>query len=215
VPAGSNDGIEVPAGTTLNVIAEPPAFDGAQSHLVVGAHLDTVPDSPGANDNASGVAIMLELARLARADPPPLPVVFVAFGAEERRRQGRGASVYALGSRAYLRALPGREQESVRGALVLDTVGAGSRIDVLGSNGAMARAVLATAGRLGVPARRSTTRFYSDDVAFLDAGIDVAWLWAGEHPTLHTPRDTVGVIDPAELARVGSVAWATLRSVGP
>ena len=54
----------VPAGRTPNVIASPPGFDDEAPHRIVGAHLDTVPQAPGAEDNASGVAVMLELARV-------------------------------------------------------------------------------------------------------------------------------------------------------
>lgn len=51
--------------------------------LVIGAHYDSVSDSPGANDNASGVAVLLELARLHAASPSPTTVRFVAFVNEE------------------------------------------------------------------------------------------------------------------------------------
>jgi hypothetical protein len=51
--------------------------------LVIGAHYDSVDDSPGANDNASGVAVMLELARLHAMSAPGVTVRFVAFVNEE------------------------------------------------------------------------------------------------------------------------------------
>src|SRR5713101_6618934 len=50
--------------------------------IVVGAHYDTVPDSPGADDNASGVAVLLELAGMLAGEG--LPIRFVAFANEER-----------------------------------------------------------------------------------------------------------------------------------
>ncbi|HVL32255.1 MAG TPA: M28 family peptidase, partial [Actinomycetota bacterium] len=106
VPAGTNDGIAVAAGASVNVVAEPRAFDATRPFVVVGGHLDTVPDSPGANDNASGIAVLLELARIAAVQPPAVPVVFVAFTAEERRRTGPGSSTYARGSAAYLDSIP-------------------------------------------------------------------------------------------------------------
>ncbi|MEW6117832.1 MAG: M28 family peptidase [Nitrospirota bacterium] len=51
--------------------------------LVIGAHYDTVADTPGADDNASGVAGLLELARLTARNPLPRTVRFVAFTLEE------------------------------------------------------------------------------------------------------------------------------------
>ena len=75
-------------GESANVVALPPrpGFDPARDrHLLIGAHYDTVPGSPGANDNASGVAVLLEIARqqleccearflIDQIDLPDLPV---------------------------------------------------------------------------------------------------------------------------------------------
>ena len=82
----NNNGELVPS---LSVAAELPG----SSLLIVGAQLDSVERSPGANDNASGVAVMLELARVLAARPP-LGVRFIAFDAEEVGR---------FGSKAYVR----------------------------------------------------------------------------------------------------------------
>ncbi|ESA33548.1 peptidase m28 [Leptolyngbya sp. Heron Island J] len=70
----------------------------ALSPVVVGAHYDTVPGCPGADDNATGVAVLLELARQFACLPPRRPVRLVAFDLEE----------YGLvGSRAYVKSLKG------------------------------------------------------------------------------------------------------------
>jgi acetylornithine deacetylase/succinyl-diaminopimelate desuccinylase-like protein len=52
--------------------------------ILVGAHFDAAPATPGADDNASGVAVLLELARHFAADPAPSPLWLVAFDLEER-----------------------------------------------------------------------------------------------------------------------------------
>lgn len=95
--------------------AEPIAFDhqnreyynfclklpGRQSlaPIVIGAHYDTVPGSPGADDNATGIAVLLELARHFSHQPSRRPLHLVAFDLEE----------YGLwGSRAYVEALRGQ-----------------------------------------------------------------------------------------------------------
>jgi hypothetical protein len=76
----------------------------------------------------------------------------------------------------------------------------------------MVRSVLAEAERLRIPASlMHVDVYFSDDTPFRDAGVPVAWLWAGNNPTLHTMRDTIAVIQPSELARVGRLAWETLR----
>jgi len=71
--------------------------------LLIGAHYDTVPGSPGADDNASGVAALLELARLFAVVEPAMTVRFVAFVNEEPphfRTRTQGSAVYARAARA-------------------------------------------------------------------------------------------------------------------
>ena len=100
VPGGNSWGVAVTAGTSQNVIATPPGFDPRQPHLVVGAHLDTVPQAPGAEDNASGVGVVLAVAEALQERRTRLPVMLVAFGAEEPR--GDTDADHHYGSRAYV-----------------------------------------------------------------------------------------------------------------
>lgn len=67
----------------LNVVATLPGTRTPDEVVVIGAHFDTVFGSPGADDNASGVAGMLEIARVFAAHPQPATLVFVAFDVEE------------------------------------------------------------------------------------------------------------------------------------
>lgn len=67
--------------TYRNVLAE--LGPDTPERIVVGAHYDTAGDQPGADDNASGVAGLLELARLLAASPPPLRVELAAYTLEE------------------------------------------------------------------------------------------------------------------------------------
>jgi hypothetical protein len=66
-----------------NVLARAPTAAGASAYYLVGAHYDTVPGTPGADDNASAVAVMLELARRLRHERVKAPVLFAAFTLEE------------------------------------------------------------------------------------------------------------------------------------
>jgi len=212
VPAGVSWGVPVEAGSTFNVIAEPIAFDAASPHLIVGAHLDTVPQSPGANDNASGVAVLLELARLAASEPPAVPVVFIAFAAEEPRGPGDGDHHY--GSRAYVALL---ERAAPLAMMSLDRVGIGRRIRVCsGGRGPdiLARFIRARAeaARVEVDACRNRA---SDHWSFEKAGFKGARLLGADDPAYHTPRDLPGVVRPVQLLRVASLAWETLRAIRP
>jgi Zn-dependent M28 family amino/carboxypeptidase len=80
-----------------------------KSILVIGAHYDTVPDSPGADDNASGIAVLLELAAQLRKSAPPETIRFVAFANEEHCAMPESD----MGSYHYARECKKREQ-SVR-----------------------------------------------------------------------------------------------------
>jgi hypothetical protein len=74
---------EVEGRRVANIEAERRGSRRPDRVLVIGAHYDSVADSPGANDNASGVAVILELARLNATLAPPVTVRFVAFVNEE------------------------------------------------------------------------------------------------------------------------------------
>ena len=75
------DAYEVSGRTYRNIIAEREGSD--RRVVVIGAHYDTAPGTPGADDNASGVAVLLELARILRNFAPALTLRWVAFTLEE------------------------------------------------------------------------------------------------------------------------------------
>jgi len=74
---------QIAAGRFRNVIARREGTDPERGAIVIGAHYDAYPGSPGANDNASGVAVLLELARTLQPGPPRQTQYFVAFSTEE------------------------------------------------------------------------------------------------------------------------------------
>jgi Zn-dependent M28 family amino/carboxypeptidase len=101
-----------------NVLATFPSSVGASAYYVVGAHYDTVPETPGADDNASAVAVMLELAARLRQSDLKIHVVFAAFALEEPPASSTGHQ----GSRVFVNACRDNG-ERVIGAIVLEMVG--------------------------------------------------------------------------------------------
>lgn len=98
----------------------------AREVVLLGAHYDTVSTTPGADDNASAVAVLIEAARLLREHRPRRTMRFVAFAAEEPpyfHSGDMGSQQHALGCR--------KRGEQVRGMLCLEMVGYFS--DVTGS----------------------------------------------------------------------------------
>jgi hypothetical protein len=87
-------------------------------YYILGAHYDTVAGTPGADDNASGVAVLLEVARLARNLAPPRPWAFIGFACEEPP----AFFTPYMGSRVY--AKQARKQgDKILGMLCLEMVG--------------------------------------------------------------------------------------------
>jgi aminopeptidase YwaD len=102
--------------TYRNVIGTRPASNPSPESdvpLIVAAHYDTVRGSPGADDNASALAVLLEAARRLRSVPLSREVRFIAFSLEEED---------LLGSLAYVSSLKEAGNE-IKGAIVLECVG--------------------------------------------------------------------------------------------
>jgi hypothetical protein len=101
-----------------NLQAEIAGAAAAEEIVLIGAHYDSVPGSPGANDNASGVAVLLEMARLLANARPARTIRFVAFVNEEPplfKSRYMGSRVYARQSR--------QQQEAIAAMISLETIG--------------------------------------------------------------------------------------------
>ena len=107
------DGAEV-----ANLVAELPGSRRADEIVVLGAHYDTVWCTPGADDNASAVAVLLEVARLMRGCQPQRTVRFVAFPCEEQPHFSLGD----MGSQRYARFCR-EKNERIVGMCCLEMVG--------------------------------------------------------------------------------------------
>jgi Zn-dependent M28 family amino/carboxypeptidase len=101
-----------------NLVAELPGGNRKDEVVIVGAHYDTVESTPGADDNASGVAVLIEVARMMRQFRPARTVRFVGFACEEPPHFYTGE----MGSQVYARLCRSRG-ERIRGMLCLEMVG--------------------------------------------------------------------------------------------
>jgi Zn-dependent M28 family amino/carboxypeptidase len=96
----------------VNIFAQRQGTDAKAGSILVGAHYDTVSVSPGADDNATGVAVVLEVARLLGSRPTPRTLQLALFDREE---------LGLLGSRAFV--ADEKHLENLQGAIVMDMVG--------------------------------------------------------------------------------------------
>jgi hypothetical protein len=198
-----------------NVIGVLPGADEAfkDQSAVLAAHLDHLgtgwPDvhagdegqvHPGADDNASGIAVMLELARvLAAGERPPRTILFIAFTGEEAGR---------LGSKYYA-AHPIRPLAKTEGVVNLDTVGrlGTQKVTVLGTGTATEWQHIFRGASFvtGVESRSVPESLESSDqVSFTEQNVPAVQIFTAAHADYHRPTDTADRIDVAGLAKVAA-----------
>ncbi|HEY6010129.1 MAG TPA: M20/M25/M40 family metallo-hydrolase, partial [Nitrospirota bacterium] len=178
-------------------------YDGQGLGLPGGSAKDSGKIHPGADDNASGVAVLTELARFFASGPrPDRTIVFIAFSGEEAGRLG--SKFYTANGKHY----PASE---CIGMVNLDTVGRlGKRkLLVLGSSSAkewphiFRGAGFVTGVEIDLVSEDLDS---SDQKSFNEAGVPAVQLFSGPHLDYHRPGDTVEKIDPDGLVKVASVA---------
>jgi membrane-associated protease RseP (regulator of RpoE activity) len=211
---------------TANVLGFLPGRDPALAAecVVVGAHFDHLglggeaslaPDQlgvvhPGADDNASGTAAMLQIARAMLREPegPRRTVLFAAFSAEE---------LGLLGSSHLVRSPPAAcPVERMQLMVNLDMVGRPSKGKVYVDGGSTARGLrdrVAALARRGPPGRIEVAPGAgdgygpSDHTSFYARGVPVLFFFTGAHADYHRPSDTADKIDAEGLAEVARLAW--------
>ncbi|WP_139489427.1 M28 family peptidase [Brevibacillus dissolubilis] len=196
---------------SYNVIAKlaPNSTSNLNEIVIAGAHHDSVPNGPGANDDASGTATVIELARVMALTTRDTEVRFCTFGSEE---------LGILGSNAYVNTLTTDEISRTIGEFQLDMVGspnAGSLImytvdgykNVVTDLGATAAAKLYTVipyGKLG----------RSDHEPFYKKGIPAAlFIYAPVEPQYHTAQDTIANISKTRLSQTARIVGDSLYQI--
>jgi aminopeptidase YwaD len=202
-------------GTTRNVIAEVKGTHHPDEIIVIGGHLDTTPYLPGATDNASGSAVVMELARLYAQRGSKRTLRFVTWAGEEGG---------LLGSRHYMRMLKAKDKQErsapgfVKGrdkteleqhvcAICLDVVGmtvGHSSCHVHGPS-ELTAAMSILAAELGIPHDVTDSQYGSDHLPFAAANVPSLAMArkGGAALYMHTPQDDIDLLDPQHLGEVG------------
>jgi aminopeptidase YwaD len=188
--------------TSQNVVGRPPQDD---CQVIVGAHYDSVAAGPGANDNASGIAALLEIARVLNLRGQEEGVCFVAFGAEETS---------LFGSRHFVATLTSQGQPSPQAMVDLDMVGVGAEWQLTGSP-SLVEKIDQGAASLGLEPLPTEPSVDSDHTSFMDAGIPAVLIYRSEDPRQHTEFDRAEFVQPQlleEAAKLALLALADLPS---
>ncbi|HEY5133535.1 MAG TPA: M28 family peptidase [Candidatus Krumholzibacteriaceae bacterium] len=209
-------------GDTLHLVNIVARYRASSSkRILLGAHYDTRPRAdrdpdaanrakpiPGANDGASGVAVLLEIARLLDAAKPPVGVDLVFFDGEDYGEEGNTRD-YLFGSRRYAASLGGDRPIAV---VVIDMIGErDARIPVEGfseaASAALCGRIYGIAKALGVAnfVDSQGPSIIDDHLPFIQAGVPAIDLIDFDYPYWHTLADTPDKCAPASLAGVGSV----------
>lgn len=210
-PGGEYEGVAIEAGPSVNVIATRGDVRPGRPWLAVGAHLDTVAGAPGAEDNGSGVGVVLAVAEAIAERRTRLPVVLVAFGSEEPR--GPSDDDHHYGSRAYVASLTPAERRSLRGMVSLDRVGVGAALPIgSAAEPSPLRAELVRAAeRAGVATLVETGQKSSDHWSFVRDGLSGVRLGSTPYAAYHSPSDVPSVVDRDQLARTARTVMSWLR----
>ncbi len=158
---------------------------------------------PGADDNASGVAVMLEMAELlGKTLKPQRTIIFIAFTCEESG---------LLGSKYYVNNMKRFPAKKVIGVLNFDTVGrlGQNKVLVLSSNSAREwKFIFMGAGYVtGVESEMVTQELdASDQRSFIEAGVPGVQLFSGANEDYHKPSDTPDKIDGAGMVKIAMFA---------
>lgn len=146
-----------------------------QPSVLLGGHYDSVAGSPGANDNASGTAVVLDIARNLANTPLARQAWFVAFDGEEDGLHG---------SRAFVEAAEPQFLSRLKGMLNFDMVGVNNKLLVGGTDS------LTTLAQVANP-QVSTFggRGGSDHVPFAQKNVPVLFFYRGQEPNYHSPND--------------------------
>jgi len=189
--------------------------------ILIGAHYDSrlLADQdpgnvigspvPGANDGASGVAVLLELARTLPSHS--LPVWLVFFDAEDNG--GLDNRQWVMGSRAFVASLT----EKPQAAVIVDMVGDADLNLYIerNSDAALTSEIWGQAAVLGYGKYFIAAPKYAmldDHTPFLEAGIPAVDIIDFDYPYWHTTADTVDKVSAYSLHAVGATLWAWIAS---
>ena len=192
--------VELPS---WNVVAEKPGT--GDKVVVLGAHYDTVPNVPGANDNASGTAVLLTIAQELKQKSFPFSIRFIAFGSEE---------LGLLGSQAYVESLSAEERDQIIAMLNFDALGSGNNLIVLGNRDLTSLAVeLGTSQGIGVELSPGLRGGSSDHASFAQVGVPVVMFTSDDPSLIHTPQDRLESINPQLPGNAARLALDILDSL--
>jgi len=191
-----------------NVIGVRPASKNPATApvIIIGGHYDSVPAGPGANDNASGTAVTLELAHVLQNQYHQYEFRFIGFGGEE---------IGLVGSGEYVKNLSAEERKRVVAMINIDMVTVGSQLYIGGSPD-LTKLAFGAANEVGagdVQGLPADLNGASDHASFAQAGIPVLFLNRENDPNYHRAGDTTDKVLPDRLEQIGNIVIKVIDKI--
>lgn len=189
--------------TATNVIARPA---GGSCKVVAGGHYDTVGNTTGASDNASGTAVTVELARIQALRGNPEGACFIAFSGEEEG---------LIGSRYYVEHLTLEQRQAIRFMINLDMNAIGTPWWVVGWRDLLGPAI-EVAAKHGVTATRGQLAGAdSDHSSFIACKIPAVFLHKPDDRLIHSPEDRFERITAEPLGQSVRISLGLITDLQP
>jgi len=172
--------------------------------VVLGGHYDTVPEVSGANDNASGTAVLVTIAQMLEDVDLPFTLRIIPFRSEELR---------LLGSRSYVQSLSEEELANTKVMLNFDALATGNGVSVFGDEN-MTAMVSSIGNDIGVDVAvtRGLRGVSSDFASFREVGIPYLMFFGNDVSRIHSASDTIEFVQPEMLGGAAVAAVALLKS---
>lgn len=168
----------------------------AQPSVIIGAHYDSVVGSPGANDNASGTAVILAIARQFANTPLASKIWFISFDGEEDGLQG---------AKAFVNSVKPEFLDRLKGMLNFDMVGVNEQLAIDGSE------ALKSFAKMPAENPRSYLMGSSDHAWFKTKNVPILFFYRGMEPNYHKPTDQK--IEPRLIDATKDKAIAILKQI--
>jgi glutaminyl-peptide cyclotransferase len=210
---GISDGAET---SMKNILAS--FYPEKNSRILLCAHWDSRPHAdrdpdlskraepvPGANDGASGVAVLMVIAEIIAVTEPLMGVDIVLFDGEDGGEYGNNDS-WLLGSRHFAKSMPSAYRPDF--AILLDMIGdkdLSLTRDYYSVNSAplLWGKIVSHAASLGIPVSGKTLSVLDDHVPLIERGIRAVDLIDFDYPSWHTVADTPDKCSPESLEKIG------------
>lgn len=194
---------KIAEGETNNIIAKNKQYDSSKKDIIITAHYDTT-SFPGANDNASGVAVLMEIAKKIGVIKN-YNLVFVLFSGEEN---------LLLGSEYFVEHLSDVEKNNISAVINLDTLSGNAEPEITfaGQSYTEAYYLFEEVFKNFFPVNLNPPYSSGDEIHFEKAGIPALSI-GQEGENLHTDKDVLENLDMDDLVYVYNTLFAALESI--